>query len=56
MAADQNVSFAQFVLGACYLKGLGTNQNTLMAALYLQKAADNGVPQAKKLLNVLKKL
>ena len=46
---------AQTLLGECYLNGNGVKKDTSKAMEYLQKAADNRIQKAQKLLNVLEK-
>jgi len=49
-AARGNGPKAQFNLGMAYLHGEGTRKNHRWAALWLQRAADNGHAKAKRAL------
>jgi len=49
-AAEQNHAAAQYVLGQIYVKGLGVAADKRAGNEWLQKAADNGNPDARALL------
>ena len=52
-AVEQGDSEAQYNIGIMYLKGRGTSQNPQKAMEWYQKAAEQGLPEAKKLLQHL---
>lgn len=52
-AADKGHKLAQTKYGAMLAVGKGTEQNIALAKVYLQKAANNGVVNAKTLLEKL---
>lgn len=52
-AADKGHKLAQTKYGAMLAGGIGTEQNIALAKVYLQKAASNGVVNAKTLLEKL---
>lgn len=52
-AAQQKHPRAQFMLGECYLNGLGVPKDPIKAQLWIQRAADNGYDKAAKLLKLL---
>ena len=49
-AAYQEHALAQFTLGGMYLEGKGVTQDNQEARKWLQRAADNGLSQAKQVL------
>ena len=54
-AAEQGDADAQFVLGVCYLEGVGITQDKTEAMKWLQKAAKQGHEKAKKGLTEINK-
>ena len=54
-AAEQGEADAQFVLGTCYLYGVGITQDKTEAVKWLQKAAKQGHEKAKKVITEINK-
>ena len=52
-AADKGHKLAQLKYGAMLAVGIGVEQNISLAKVYLQKAANNGAPNAKAVLEKL---
>lgn len=53
-SAEGNFPRAQYILGASYTYGTFTNQNPILAFIWLRKAADNGVSGARNMLEYIK--
>ena len=52
-AAEEGVANTQFLLGACYAKGIGVTKDLAEAVKWYRKAAQQGDPKAKVKLNDL---
>ena len=52
-AAEKGHANAQFNLAVCYAKGIGVNMDHGQTLIWLEKAAENGHPQAKEFLEEL---
>ncbi len=53
MAADAEVSYAEYLLGECYFKGLGVAENEAKGIALLRKAAEAGETEALQMLHEL---
>lgn len=52
LSAEQGDMYAQFNIAVCYFNGVGVEKNMLLALKWLQKAADQGHPDAKRALGI----
>ena len=50
MAAESDDAQAQYLVGCCYLDGTGVTPSRKEAKVWLQKAVDNNVEEAKEVL------
>lgn len=51
----QDLAEAQYYLGLCFLNGTGVVRNEGIAVDWLGKAAEQGLDEAKKMLDIIKK-
>jgi TPR repeat protein len=54
LAAQQGYSYAQYHLGNCFYKGQGVDKNEKTAVWWFGKAAEQGQPDAIKMVNRIK--
>ena len=53
LAADAEVSYAEYLLGECYFKGFGVAENEAKGIALLRKAAEAGETEALQMLHEL---
>ncbi len=53
LAVDAEVSYAEYLLGECYFKGLGIAENEAKGIALLRKAAESGETDALQMLHEL---